>query len=647
MKNFFDRYIKNNFYANVFYNILLVMLLFMACRVAFYLFNVELFGEMTFSHFLTLCKGGLQFDLTAVLYTNILYFVMMLIPFGFRRNSVYQKFAKWLFIITSSIAIIVNCADIYYFPFTFRRTTMSVFSEFSNEGNLIKIFALSMIEHWGVTLFALTTLLALWFFYHTPRFSEKRKTTLLYYVLNTAAVVAFAAFFVIAARGGMGAYVRPITLSNANVYADKPNETAIVLNTPFCIYRTIGQKSFKDPQYFKTDEELNAVFNPIVYPADSGDFKKMNVVIFIIESLSKEFVGELNKDLDSGAYKGYTPFLDSLIREGLTFEYTFANGRKSIDGMPSVLASIPMFYEPYFLTSYSTNKVSGIAGELDKKGYYTAFFHGAPNGSMGFEAFAKASGFKDYFGMNEYDGDKKVDFDGTWALWDEEFFQFYARKMDTFQQPFMTALFSASSHHPFVVPEKYNSRFPEEGSHPIHKCTRYTDFSLQRFFETARKEAWFQNTVFVITADHTNALTRKEYLNDAGFYKVPIVFYTPKGDLHGRIKKIAQQIDIMPTVLSYLNYEEPFVAFGKNLLDSTQVDNAIAYNNPVFQYFEGNYMYQFNEQKIFAVYDFVNDFELKNNLIGKIEINPAVENRIKAYIQQYVERMTNNNLTVQ
>ena len=646
MKSFFNQYIKNNFYAAAAYNILLVMLLFTLCRVVFYLFNADFFNEMTFGHFIKLCRGGLQFDLTAVLYTNILYFLLMLIPFGFRKNHVYQLTAKWIFIITNSIALIANCADIIYYRFTLRRTTTTVFSEFSNENNLLKIIGTSVIQYWYVTLFALLIVFALWYFYHTPKPENTRKTNFLYYLKNTAAMLLFIAFFVIAARGGVGAYVRPITLSNANLYVNKANEASIVLNTPFSIYRTIGKRVFKNPEYFKT-EELNKIYNPIIFPKPSGDFKNLNVVIFIMESFSKEYVGELNKDLDGGTYKGYTPFLDSLIREGLTFEYTFANGHRSIEAMPSVLSSIPSFFEPYFLTSYSSNNVSGIAGELNKKGYYSAFFHGAPNGSMGFGAFANISGYKNYFGMNEYDGDKDSSFDGTWALWDEDFFQFFARKMNNFQQPFITTMFSASSHHPFRVPKKYIARFTEKaGNIPIYKCVEYSDFALQRFFETASKSPWFENTLFVITADHSNGVTHTEYLNDAGFYKVPIVFYTPNGALKGRFQKIAQQIDIMPTVLGYLNYEQPFVAFGQNLLDTTNVSNAIMYHKPFFQYFEGNYMYQFDENEIIAVYDFVNDNLLKHNLIQEITILPEIENKIKAYIQQYVLRMMNNQLTL-
>lgn len=163
---------------------------------------------------------------------------------------------------------------------------------------------------------------------------------------------------------------------------------------------------------------MEALYTPVHMPADSVQFRPLNVVVFILESFSKESSGFLNEELDNGTYKGYMPFLDSLMAEGLTFKYSFSNGMKSIDGMPSVLSGIPMFIEPFFLTPSSLNTVSSIGGELGKKGYYTAFFHGADNGSMGFEAFARTAGYTNYFGRTEYNeanpGNK--DFDGHWEF---------------------------------------------------------------------------------------------------------------------------------------------------------------------------------------------------------------------------------------
>ena len=524
--------------------------------------------------------------------------------------------------------------------------------EFQNDDNLFSILGQGMLNYWYVTVTGIVLIVGLVVLYVRPSFNLKSpRGTWWYYVRNIIAFGVAGFLSVNGMRGGFGSFVRPITLSNANVYTEKPLEASIVLNTPFCLLRTIGKKPYKNPEYFKDEKELAKEYEPIIYPHPRGEFREMNVVIFILESFSKEFVGELNRDLknaDGSPYKGYTPFLDSLIRQGLTFEYTFATGRKSIDAMPSVLSSIPRYYEPYVLTSYSNNRVSGIADVLGKKGYYTAFFHGAPNGSMGFESFAKVSGFQAYYGKTEYGND--ADYDGTWAIWDEPFFQFFATKMSTFRQPFMTALFSASSHDPFRIPSEYERVYPEDGIHKIHKCVRYTDNALRKFFDTAKQQPWYENTLFVITADHTNALTRKEYINDAGHYKVPIIFYTPNGDLRGRLPVIAEQTDIMPTVLGYLNYEKPYFAFGHDVLDPNYAHHyALNHNDQIFQLFTDSLMLQFDGQQTKAVYNFVKDTELQHNILPSVsrERLNTMEKRMKAVIQQYVVRMIENRLTVE
>jgi phosphoglycerol transferase MdoB-like AlkP superfamily enzyme len=466
------------------------------------------------------------------------------------------------------------------------------------------------------------------------------------YYAGHALVLAFFVYFtIIGIRGGFGAYTRPITLSNANEYVNKGNEAAIVLNTPFCIYRTIGKKVYKDPKYFNSIEEAAAVCSPIRQFQKSGEMNKMNVVVMILESFGKENFGFFNKHLDGGTYKGYTPFLDSLMGEGLTFKYSYSNGRKSIDGMPSVLSSIPMFIEPFILTPYSTNSISSIADVLCEEGYYTAFFHSAPNGSMGFQAYAKAAGFQDYFGMTEYGNDK--DFDGTWGIWDEEFLQFYAKKMNEFRKPFATSIFTVSSHHPFNVPERYKDKFPK-GDRPIHQCIGYSDNALRLFFKTMSQYDWFENTLFVITADHTNQISHEEYHTDANIYAVPVLFYHPGSNLKGfKEDVLAQQIDIMPSVLSYLNYGKPFFSFGDDVIYGADKDKyVINYSNQIYQLYQGDWLLQFDGVKTKALYRFKEDVMLKNNLKdSNPDVVKKMETIVKANIQQYIHRMLNDELT--
>ena len=318
--------------------------------------------------------------------------------------------------------------------------------------------------------------------------------------------------------------------------------------------------------------------------------------------------------------------------------------------MPSILSSIPMFVEPFFLTPASMNNVSGLAGELKKEGYYSAFFHGAENGSMGFQAFARTTGFTDYFGRTEYNADKRFggdkDFDGTWAIWDEPFMQFYATKMGEMKQPFMTALFTASSHHPYIIPDEYKDIFPEEGI-VIHKCIRYTDNALRKFFNKAKTMPWYKNTLFVITSDHTNLSDHAYYQTDLGGFCSPIIFFDPSGEFKpGMRDAIAQQIDIMPTVLSYLGYDKKYVGFGIDLLTTPAKDTwAVNYINGFYQYVKGDYLLQWDGQKTKAMYRFRTDLLLKNNVADKEpKVRQEMERQVKAIIQSYMERMTQNRL---
>jgi phosphoglycerol transferase MdoB-like AlkP superfamily enzyme len=306
-----------------------------------------------------------------------------------------------------------------------------------------------------------------------------------------------------------------------------------------------------------------------------------------------------------------------------------------------------MFVEPFILTPSSMNDYTGLAGILGQEGYATAFFHGAQNGSMGFQAFAQKTGFQHYFGRTEYEAAKGTDdFDGTWAIWDEPFLQYYAEEMGKMKQPFMTAVFTASSHHPFVIPEQYKQQFPE-GKLEIQKCIRYTDMAIGKFFETASKQPWFQNTIFVLTSDHTNMSDHACYQTDLGGFCSPIIIYEPSHPEGQMIDKIAQQIDILPTVLGMLGYQKPYFGFGIDLLNTPSEDTwAVNYLSGIYQYVKHGYVLQFDGQKSKALYA-LSDSLMQQNLIHQpsaISHQQLMERELKAIIQQYMERMIQDRL---
>ena len=626
----------------VLWNLLLVYFVYQIARLEYYVENRD-YLSYTWDIF----QGGLLFDTSAILYTNALYVVMMLFPLHWKENKIYHKVCQWLFVVVNSITFAINLADSVYFRYTMRRTTTTVFEEFSNEGNLGSIIGTEFLSHWYlVLLFALVVFL-LWRCYVEPSINSHSMKWWRYDVACLLSLLLFAPFCVAGMRGGFTTAVRPITISNANQYASRPVDAALVLNTPFALIRSIGKNVFVVPHYFSDEKALASMYTPIHTPNDSAAVVKKNVVVLIVESFGREYIGALNKDLEGGKYKGYTPYVDALIGKSTTFQYSFCNGRKSIDGMPSVLSSIPMFVEPFILTPSSMNDYTGLAGILGQEGYETAFFHGAQNGSMGFQAFAQKTGFKHYFGRTEYEAAKGTDdFDGTWAIWDEPFLQYYAEEMGKMKQPFMTAVFTASSHHPFVIPEQYKQQFPE-GKLEIQKCIRYTDMAIGKFFETASKQPWFENTIFVLTSDHTNMSDHDYYQTDLGGFCSPIIIYEPSHPEGQVIDKIAQHIDILPTVLGMLGYQKPYFGFGIDLLNTPSEDTwAVNYLSGIYQYVRNGYVLQFDGQKTKGIYS-LSDSLMQQNLIHQPSVvshQSQMERELKAIIQQYMERMTQNRL---
>jgi len=438
---------------------------------------------------------------------------------------------------------------------------------------------------------------------------------------------------ILSVRGGF--QLIPIGIIDAGNFV-KPPYIPLVLNTPFCIIKS-GELYTLDEKKYMSEEEANALVNPIKkYAYPDADFKKLNVVVIIVESLSKEYT-------KLGKRKSYTPFLDSLMDKSFVYTNAFSNGKRSIEGIPAIVASIPSFQSDYISTVYSNDKIMSLASVLKTKGYTSSFFHGGTNGTMNFNGFCATAGYDKYFGRNEYNNEK--DYDGNWGIWDEPFLQRMAKELDEQTQPFLSTVFTLSSHHPFIVPEPYKNKFPE-GKLPINKCISYADYSLKQFFNTAQKSKWFANTLFVITADHTGNSEDVLYGNSYGNYQIPLFFYLPGNSLKGYDTIVAQQADIMPTTLAMLKYNQPFFAFGNNLMDSTQNKNrfAVNYYNNVYQYFSNDEMSQFNGEKLLGLYNYRTDSTLAVNIIKERKVS---DEKIKAFIQQYNNRVIHNRLSTQ
>ncbi len=602
-------------------------------RLLFLLFQWNSFTDIKLMNFI----GGIRFDLSVIFYTNILIIILHTIPGNFKYSYGYQKILKHLFYWINLVFLGTNFVDFIYYSFTGKRSTWGLITASGMEqeiGGLLPSFAK---QYWYVFLTFIIFALLLWICIPKSTFNPKQTSNRKHFFLQLFIFLMATAGCILFGRGGTQR--KPIRRVDAIKYAQSKN-TPIVLNTPFCILKTLNRKKDLKLLTYFTEKELNSLYTPLKNPENSNTFNKKNVVVLILESFGDENISFSSPKI------GNTPFLDSLITSSLYFKNGFANGRVSIDALPSVISGIPsLLGEPYISSSYGFNKVNSLPIILNKEGYHTAFFHGAFNGSQNFDQYSKIAGFKEYYGKNEYPLENPEHYDGKWGIFDEEFLSFFGKKLTQFKEPFFTTIFTISSHNPFKIPKKHEGKF-KSGKTLFQETIGYTDYSLKKFFEYSKKQPWYKNTLFVITADHCSGMDKKFYKTLIDQYKIPHIFFDPSNKkLKGISNKNFQQIDILPSILDYLNYNKKFISYGNSFVDSQNF--IVNYINNSFHVINNDFYFIFNNSKILELYNFKKDYLLKNNLIKSIDIEIvlSLERKTKAYLQSYNNNIINNNLT--
>jgi phosphoglycerol transferase MdoB-like AlkP superfamily enzyme len=633
-------------YKALFYRILLAFLFYSIARLGFFLYNYKLLKVDSVSEYISLGYHGLVFDTTAILYVNGLFILLSILPFWINTSKKYQIFLFWIYFIFNAIAYATNFVDFIYYRFTYTRTTIAILDIAKNETNKGSLFSRFIVDYWHVYALFFILLFCWIYLYKKVKVVQTQITInkIKYFSYSIIGILIITTIAIGGIRGDFKKSTRPINLIDANRYVTKPQHADIVLNTPFALIRTMNTNTFKKINLV-SDEQIENTIEPIK-KYNNNPLTKPNVVVIITESLGREYLGAFNKDYAIPDYKSYTPFLDSLAQHSLIFTNAFANGSKSIHGMSSVVAGIPSFRDAFTSSPYPKQKIQSLVSTLKELGYDTSFFHGAANGSMGFLGFGNILGYDHYYGRTEFNNDKE--FDGSWGIWDEPFMQFMKQELDKKKTPFFSTIFTVSSHEPFIPPAKYKDTFPK-GTIPMHQVVGYTDFAFKRFFESARKEPWFNNTIFIITADHANQTYYPFYNQIVNRSAVPILIYKPNSNLKGVNSDFAQQIDIYPTILDMIGYKKPFRSWGRSLIGDKTIQPFVCnFNGGQYQFMQGNYICTFDGKEIVGIYD-RKDLGLENNLIGKVKNQEItkLEISVKAFIQDYMERIIDKKMFVE
>jgi phosphoglycerol transferase MdoB-like AlkP superfamily enzyme len=602
-----------------------LVFIYFLLRILFLLFNLKSFQSIDYQQISFAFLFGLKFDLSAIFICNSLLTICSLFPFRFTEKPSYQTFLKYLFWIPNIIFFWINIADFEYYKFIGRRT---IFEIFSIIGDTMEQSVSLLSSYWYLVFI---WLIVSWFFVKfTPNKVAQKKA---FHPIIGGAIWLFSiGLTILIFRGGF--QEKPLRINQAFVQ-NNVHLGNLALNTTFTFLTTIDAKGTEKINYFPDNQQVIDLTKRNRKNNFAPNATKQNVVVIILESFGREYMGYEN------GFKGYTPFLDSLAKASVFMNNCFANGRESIIAVPSITAAIPQLIdEPFITSSYQSNKFYGLGTIVKLHGYVSSFFHGARNGSMGFEGFSQLAGFNKYFGLNEYPKNLiDNDFDKNWGIFDEPYLQYFVNELSKETKPFVSCIFTLSSHHPYPIPKQYKGKFPK-GKAEIHESIGYTDFALKRFFETASKQAWFKNTLFVITADHTQMNTEPLYASPIGAYRVPLILYHADNQILNLISsklntdKICQHTDILPTVLDFLAINQKQVLpFGESIFEKNE-GLAMHFNSGVFTLISENNYVEMNLEGQSKTFNFKTNKLLKND--------EEMSKKLKAYIQFYRNGLIEN-----
>ena len=521
------------------------------CRIFFLIYLHAYFNGAPLSDLPLVFLAGIIFDIQGLTYFLIPFNLMSLMPIQSQNNKKYQLVVKVFFILGLGIVILLNFIDTEFYQIKTRRSGIELIYLLTDKSNPVASY---LINYWWLALLYIVFIGAIFYFYPAKKsllvFNQKIK-------LAVVSVFILSLLFV-GARGGF--YKKPLRSFDAARFVDAQWVSATINSATQLI--TSYNANTPSKLYYMNDIDAKGIFNPVhTYMPYFKSKVKPNVVLIILESFGADYCGYLSER------PRFTPFLDSLSKNSVSFTNAYSSGTTSIESIPAMFASIPSLLEvPYINSNFQNNTIRGLHYYLNKNGYDCSFYYGAENGSMGFDNFLKITGTIDYRGLNEYPS-KVSDFDGNWGIWDEPYLKYYIEELGKHKAPFFSSVFTLTSHDPYHIPKEYQKTF-KGGELPIHKVVQYTDYSLHLFFEAAKKQAWFSNTIFIITGDHPSHSTNEYFYAPLGKYEVPLLVYAPNLLAPKKIDSMSvSHCDIFPSIMHLTGSKDKFFAMGKSIFE--------------------------------------------------------------------------------
>lgn len=602
------------------------LLFFLLQRLLFLWMFHNQFSEVRFSEFIKAFLIGTLTDAITSIYFLLPMWLLLL--FGNIKNKWVQRLSLGWFVVGFLTACILNISDLGYYPITKKRMGAELIDILPEVPALLSAY---LKDYWYLLILLIAFFVfAFWLF---KKQIQSYKDSVPTFKLKAVNIVVVLLLFFTIMRGGYGK--RPFMPFDIPSMVD-PRLQWLASNTPFQFLHTLENQNIKIENYFPEEDAENRI--ELQKQFASNSFNKKNILFIILESFSNERIGLFNP-----AVKAYTPFLDSLFSKSRIYYYGTANGRMTIDALPSVLSGMPSFMEKnYCYSNYNNNTTHGIGTLLEKEGYQTAFYYGGLKSTFGFENYINLNFSKNYIAQEDFD--KPYENSG-WGVDDHLYLPFVAKRLDKMTQPFCASLLTLSLHHPFPVPEPYKTLL-DSIKDPVKKSMKYTDMSLALFFNEISKSEWFKNSIIAICADHTSSGFGNFEGNVINEFGIPICFLSPGDTMFNKPQmQSASQIDMYPTILDYLGYNRPFVSLGHSALGKEH--STVQYlGNGVYTIFEFPYALEFDNttQTINRYMKYNENRTLANIPIDQTNSSQvdSLTKKVKSYIQVFSYRINKN-----
>ncbi len=550
----------------------------MAVRLFLYYSYPDYFSNLSSSELFSSLFMGIRIDLAIIsLFTSVIW-LLLLLPFRFTFSPYFRKLLGLIWGIIIGGIVFYNIADTFYFGFVNRH----IVNEVAHLGNDIYPFinmAFNLYTYQIIIGFIIfVTIIYIYFKIFSGEIINKSLNKKEWTVIPLIIVISF-----LGIRGKVSG--KSFSISDAFAVS-KLSSGNLALSGVYTTYRSAKQekinhyrvtpsKAIKILQETMSSEKFkfsNKEY-PLMRSMVEANKTNYNVVIVVLESLSAKYLDALaNNDF------GVTPTLDKLATQGQLYTNFYANGQRSQDGITTIYTGIT---QPVAFESLGSGlELYGLSylGEIVKdNGYSTLAMQSSNRRSFRVDVVSHIAGFDQYYGAQDIPKTGDEQGEPQFGEWDGNSFRFLFKKLNKIQEPFLSFFFTSTTHAPFFLPHKRYEKYPHSNKNEkgFLNTINYVDTQISHFIENAKKEKWFDNTIFIFTSDHVAArsnLNGAKQTTDNSIldgYHIPLILYAPKILKPLRSNVLSSHSDIIPSIIDILGLETNFSMIGQSIFDNS------------------------------------------------------------------------------